>query len=340
MRSFWLFRSNIKFLEYYHQYKSLKAFEKNCHDYYMLLPLWLLKNDYFDQVIVWRLTKNPRPDIKFEINGKFYIQRWVRNFEETLQFGIPDISFWRGGFQEYDMVTRKHPKHFGKKLYLGAGRRITSQWGGLYNAYLMEDERDFIIGGKTCIPFYKTASPHIFHPIENSKIEYDICWPANFTQLRHKGQEAFIKLIGSNSDLKYLRIVNCGNMPRIGKKLCKKYNVKNIEFVGWVDRTSLNELLNKSKCGLNYSNLQDGCPRVSTEILMSGTPLILRDSVRLLKEYRVHGVINTYDNIAAVRLIEGTTNYKFYKKHLMNVINGDLSFDNVNKKNIDIWKTL
>ena len=70
MRRFWLFRSNLIPLEYYHEFKDLDTFEKNCHDYYMLLPLWLLQNNFFDEVTIWRLTKNPKEDIIFDVNGK------------------------------------------------------------------------------------------------------------------------------------------------------------------------------------------------------------------------------------------------------------------------------
>ena len=52
MKTFWLFRSNIRNLEYYHQYTNLDEFEKNCHDFYMLLPIWLLRNNYFDEVML------------------------------------------------------------------------------------------------------------------------------------------------------------------------------------------------------------------------------------------------------------------------------------------------
>jgi len=72
----------------------------------MLLPLWLLQNDYFDEVIIWRLSKGARPDIKFEVNGKYYIQRWVRDFKDTYDYSKPEVSFWRGGFQEYDNATK------------------------------------------------------------------------------------------------------------------------------------------------------------------------------------------------------------------------------------------
>ncbi len=338
MRTFWLFRSNIKALEYYHKYDVLEDFEKNCHDYYMLLPLWLLKNNYVDQVIIWRLSHKPRKDIKFEVNGKFYIQKWVRNFCDTAQHSKPDISFWRGGFREYDIATKRNPKHYGLKLYLGAGHRITPQWGGWYDVLLMEDESDFI-NKKRCFPFYKNASPNIFYPIANSKLEYDICWPANFSQLKHKGQGYFIKLIASDPYLRKLKIVHCGNKQAIGKKLCDRHNVKNIEFRGWLDRPSVNELLNKSKFGLNVSNRLDGCPRVSTEILMSGTPLILKDTVRLLKLYREKGVINSSDKNMAGKINFGMKHYERYKAEVLDAIKNKISFDNVNKKNIDLWNS-
>ena len=71
MRTFMVFRSDITNLEYYHKYKDLTNFINNCHDYYLLFPLWLLKNNYFDQVYIIRLqNKNDnRKDIVFEANG-------------------------------------------------------------------------------------------------------------------------------------------------------------------------------------------------------------------------------------------------------------------------------
>ena len=110
--------------------------------------------------------------------------------------------------------------------------------------------------------------------------------------------------------------------------------------MGPVDRPILNKILNQSKFGLNVSNLKDGCPRISTEILMSGTPLILRDTVRLLKSYRKKGVLNVNQENMEFQIL---SNISFFKKHrevVFDVINHELSFDNVNKKNIDFWKTI
>jgi len=334
--SFWLFRSDIKHLEYYHEYKDLETFEKKCHDFYLLQCIWFLRNGYFDEVVIWRLSEKPIKDIIFEVNGKLFIQRWVTHLSETLKYPKPTISFWRGGFQIYDIITRNNPEHFGMKFYLGAGKRIFPQWQGKYDIFLVEDERD-IDKHFPCLPFYKTASPYIFHPIENSEIKYDICWPCNFTQASYKGQELFISIISKTPLLRDLSIVHCGNKPIVGYRLCKKYNVKNIEFKDLLPREEINLLLNKSKFGLNMSNLYDGSPRVSTEILMSGTPLFIRDTVRILSFYKQKGVVEFNEGNCTKKILSVINNYNEYRNSVNKLIKNDLSFESICKKNIHIW---
>ena len=339
MKTFWLLRSNIKECEYYHKYKTLEIFKKNCHDYYMLFPLWMLKQNYVNKVIIWRLTKELKNDIVFNIGNKKYIQRWVWDFKELYKYSPPTMTLFRGGFPEYDEITRTRSDHFGKKLYLGAGQRIFPQWHGIYDAFLIEDERDFV-KNKNCIPFYKTASPYIFHPLDYKKKEWDICWPCNFTQIKYKGQKTFISLIAEHPSLQKLKIVHCGNKPEVGRMLCKNAGINNIEFMGSVERKELNEILNRSKFGLNLSNMNDGCPRVSTEILMSGTPLILRNTVRLLNYFRQDGVIETniYNLVENIKL--AMENYNKLKKEVMKIIKNKISFTIVTKKNIELWKNI
>lgn len=338
MRSFWLFRTNLKPLEYYHKYTDLQQFEYRCHDYYLLLPLWLVQNNYYDEVIIWRLTKKKRPDIVFDIDGRRFVQRWVQELSECTKYPSPDISFFRGGFPEYDRITKANPMHYGKKLYLGAGRRITPQYGGKYDVILAEDERDIqnISKQYKCVPFFKTASDKIFHPLKLDAV-YDICWPANFAQIRYKGQEDFIRLIAKYK-LHDLKIVSCGNKWKVGKQLCDKYGVNNITFMGEIDRVHINKLLNMSCFGLNMSNQVDGCPRVSTEVLMSGTPLIIRDSVRLLKYYKQNGVVEINEKNFKKKIFSAFANYEQHKKDLLRAIDTDLSFEKNNKKNIDVWR--
>jgi len=341
MKRFWLFRSNLKSLEYYHEYKDLETFIKNCHDYYMLFPLWLLQANHFDEITIWRLTDKKKDPIIFDINGKKYIQRWITNFNKTFTYPVPDMSFWRGGFKEYDRVTKSRPDHFGFKIYLGAGQRINAQWGGKYDLFLMEDDNDLKKNPGTH-PYYKTASPFVFHPYKNNddSNHWDICWPCNFTQIKYKGQEFFIKKISKSKELRNLKIIHCGNKPEVGKKLCKKYEVKNITFTGPVDRKRLNHFLNISKFGLNLSNRIDGCPRVSTEVLMSGTPLIIHEQTRLLSYYKKYGVVEVNDENISKKIILALEKYHDYKRDTLQVINNELSFDNTNQKNIDLWKSL
>lgn len=336
MRNFWLFRSNLKSIEYYHEYKNLKEFVENCHDYYMLFPLWLMKNGYIDNTIIWRLTDIPKDDIVFKIGEKTYTQRWVNNFNEVFKEPSPIYSLFRGGFPEYDKITKQNPDHFGKKLYLGTGKRIYSQYDGIYDVYLQEDKSDFK-DSKICLPFYKTASPKIFYPIEDIQIKYDICWPANFTQNKYKGQEFFINVVGHCPKMKRLKIVHCGNKPEFGKKIARKYNVSNIKFVGSVDRPKLNEYLNQSKFGLVLSNRKDGCPRIATEIMMSGTPLIIRNITRLLPYYKQNGVVIVNDGNIIPQIMKALPKHGLLRERLRKSIETDLSFETICQKNIDLW---
>jgi len=336
MKRFWLFRSNIRNLEYYHEFKDLDTFEKKCHDFYMLFPIWLLRQDYFDEVVIWRLGDHVRDDIIFNVNGRKFIQRWGRNFTQTLKYFPSDVSLFRGGFKEYDDITKFHPEQFGVKLYLGTGKRTYPQYGGEYDVILQEDEKDFK-KGFNCFPFYKTASPHIF---KNNKVDikWDICWPCNFSQIRHKGQEEFISTLSKYPSLQKLKIVHCGNKPEVGKKMCKKYKVKNIEFLGWQTREELCNVLNQSKFGLCMSNRVDGCPRVATEILMTETPMILSEKTRLLPLYKKKGIVGVNEAIIERAILWAMENYSDLKSQVIHAVKDDISFDKICKKNIDIWK--
>lgn len=331
MKSFWLFRTNLRPLEYYHKINTLERFKRECHDFYLLQGIWFLENGIFDEVVVWRLRPNNVSDfeIVFEVNGKKFIQRFVNDFNECFYYPSPQITFFRGGFPEYAKLTSSHATHFGLKLYYGAGRRIQSRHGGVYDKILVEDQRDY---GPNTIPFYKTANPNIFYPMYLEK-KFDICWPCNFAQLKYKGQEWFIKQVAASGYLKSLKILHVGNNPNVGKELSKKYKVNNIEYKGWVSRPELNKYLNQSKIGLVTSNEQDGSPRVITEILCSGIALLKRRGTRVVQSYSNSATLTDYNTDKENKFKIG------YLSEESDIYLSDVSMDSACQKNLELWKS-
>ena len=88
------------------------------------------------------------------------------------------------------------------------------------------------------------------------------------------------------------------------------------------------------------SNKNDGCPRVVTEILCSGTPLIVSDQTRLLPYYKKKGVIEVNDSNISDKIMEGLSYFPRYKQDVLQAIKTTLSFDSICQKNIDIWKNV
>ena len=334
---FYLFRSDLKILENYHQYNNLKDFKKNCWDFYLIMLLNLLENDYFDEVVIWRLFDKKKDDIVFNLPGKKrFIQRWVKSLDKVFNYPSPEISLFRGGFKIYDDITKKNPKFFGSKLYLGAnGPRRYPIYGGIYDKILVEDERDI---KKKCFPFYKIGVPNIFKPLYLEK-KWDICFPANSTQIKYKGQEYFIQQIAKSKFLKSLKIVSVGNKPDIIRKLCRNYKITNIECLDRVSRIELNRILNMSKFGVVSSNNRDGTPRISTEILRSGTPLLIRKQTRLLKYYRQLDYVKTFDDDKFKHVYrEADSKYEELRQKNLDGLNNELSLDTVMNLNLKLWR--
>lgn len=333
-RRFYCFRTNLTGLESYHSITNLEEFKLKCWDFYLLMGIWFLENDKFDEVIVWRLSDKTIPDIIFNINGKQFIQKWVKNFTEVFKYGSADISFFRGGFPEYCQITNSNQDFFGLKLYLAAGKRLTPQYGGIYDKVLYEDERDN--RGDKYIPFYKTTNPNIFKPLNLPK-KYDLCIISNFTQLRYKGTDLIISQIPRFNSYKKLRICHVGNEPSVGIDLCKKAGVDNIEFLGKKTRPELSEIINQSKFGIVASNSQDGCPRVITEVLTTGTPLILKEETRVLDYYKKYGVIQFLNEGNFFRVMTQALDYYDSLKENLNNNLERYSMDTICKMNIDLW---
>ena len=336
MKRFSLFRSNLKNLESYHKFNDIENFEKECWDFYLMMGIEFLKLKKFDEVVVWRFSNKKIKDKVFIVNKRKFIQRWIQKLDEVFDYPKSEITLFRGGFPEYCKLTLKNKNHFGLKLYLGASFRTIPQYGGHYDKVLVESDLD-LNKAKNSIPFYKTANDKIFYSfdVQPENKSYDICWPCNFTQIRHKGQEFFIRETSKSKFLRSLKIVHCGNNPKVGFKLCKKYNISNISFMGHTSREELNIVLNESKFGLVTSNINDGCPRVSTEILSSECPLLIRSSTRFLSYYKSLDQVFKFNDQNISEVIKNS--FKKYNKIKKKINLDKLSMKKICEMNFDLW---
>ena len=302
MKIFYLFRSDIKHLEYYHSYITLDEFKNKCHDFYLLMPLEFLKMGVFDKAIIWRLTDVKRDDIVFKFKNEKgkevqFIQKFCKSFNCAFDMDRPNVSLFRGGFKEYDILVNKVPGFFGKTLYLGASRRFNPSFGGKYDIILYESELDLELkmdNDQIYKRFFKTANSKIFYSL-NKQPTYDIIWPWKYTSDHRKGELFFLESIKNHPGLQSLKIYHCGNEPKKAKKLFDKYGVNNIVCDDIKHYHDMNEILNNGVCGLMTSDKEDGCPRLSTEIMSCCIPLLIRNKTRILDYYQGYGNI-TYNN--------------------------------------------
>jgi len=347
MKTLYLFRSNLRHLEYYHKYNTYETFDANCHDFYLLFPLELLKMGKYDKVIIWRLTDTPKKDIVFKFKNEIgtkgiFIQKFCHHsFDEVFSLPRPDVTIFRGGFREYDSIVNKISGFFGKTFYLGASRRLTPEYGGKYDVILYESELDLpasnTISNFTFKRFFKTANPKIFYHNE-IKPKFDIVWPWKYTSDHRKGEHFFLKAIQKHSGLQQLSIYHCGNEPKKAQKLCDSYGVTNVICDDIQHYHDMSAVINSGVCGLLTSDKEDGCPRLSTEILSCCVPLLIRDKTRILDYYNGFGKINYSDGDDLYsKFMFIKENRSEIVERLKNRIGKDLSLREICMMNVKEW---
>lgn len=332
----WIFRTNLRPLEYYHKFREINEFKTYCHDFYLLMGLWYIENDVFDEVVVWRLKPKDQEvrDIAFNVREKIFTQKFTDSFYKVVELPTPTISLFRGGFQEYCMITKRQPAHFGTSLYLGAGRRVFPQYGGRYKKVLVESDED--LNHSLTVPFFKTANNKIFYPFKINDLKYDLCWICNFTEVNYKGQEYFIEQVSRSKYLKSLNIIHIGNEPNKGVEFSKRFGVSNINFLGYLSRPEINTFLNQSRLAIITSDENDGSPRVITEVLASCIPLLIREKTRVLSFYKEKGVVEFKDNELEDKAKYAFTNRNSLRQQLLENLD-TISLGQICVLNYRIW---
>ena len=94
MKSMWMFRTNLRNLEYYHNFQTFEEFKNGCHDFYLMMGLYYLENDYIDEFVVWRLKPKDGSHKKVQSwklpKNKRFIQHFVDSFDEIFRKMVLD----------------------------------------------------------------------------------------------------------------------------------------------------------------------------------------------------------------------------------------------------------
>lgn len=142
----------------------------------------------------------------------------------------------------------------------------------------------FIIDKKKFVRIFLSADESLFQPcnFKNPQTDFTVLYFGKFIPLH--GVDVIInasKLLSHQKEIKF-RLCGDGQMKNEMEKLVKKYNLKNIEFLGHVDDNILMKNINESDVCLGIFGNSTRAKRVATnkvyQILCSQKPLITMNS--------------------------------------------------------------
>lgn len=208
----------------------------------------------------------------------FFTEKRVYKLKKYFPDFYPDLIVCRGGFDFYEPFIKKYPK--AKKVYYGAGVRSYPQGYDKYDLFLVDSLKQKKLvksKGKRSALFIKPAAT-LFKPQDVEK-KYDICFMANASQGNIKRHELFLRTFAGS---KY-KILNLGNIDKKYVKLAKQLAV-NIDWGDWSLRKYLPAKISQCKVGICCSTNYDSCPRVISEYLACGLPIIVTKNVNFWHE--------------------------------------------------------
>lgn len=241
------------------KYKNLGE----CNDIYSLLANEL--GDEKTEVLYWGKSR-------VAVYDPTYTDRWVKDLTYYVPDFKPDVILARGGFEETFPFLKRFPKAF--KVYYGAGKRYLPKGFTDYNLTLQDSPEQLAKATKKFptmhhVLWWKPVSHH-FKP-QNIKPKYD----GVFVAIHPRDKRKNVKWVYKNlpKDFKLLQI---GNTPDF--KVPK--NVKIVKAL----RKDMPRLLSKGKCLLAPYGPGDSAPRVFSEAVACGVPIVAFDDVRIWKE--------------------------------------------------------
>jgi len=197
---------------------------------------------------------------------------------KTVEHPPTDVLFVRGDHWCYVPLLRKSlARRF--LFYPASGRGIPRRWRH-FHGILMDDKlqepilRKFYPGAYLGV-FLKTAVPEIFHPLPEEKKIYDVCLVGDLVTAR-KNLNSIAQAVTALPQVKF---VICGK--NIDPHLQRRLGARSGQFtcLGFIPRTELNKVYNRSKLGVLTSNKSDASPRVILEFMAAGLPILANEQI-------------------------------------------------------------
>lgn len=253
-----------------------------------------------------------------------FVERWKRSFKPLKNEFSPNIIFARGGFSNYDIVLRRHPKAF--KIYYGAGKRFYPD--KMFNDYdlILVDTQKQLKKVRRLFPdvksdlMIKPVAENIFRPVDEEK-KYDVILVGNYNNRVNKGHDFAFKRIPE-----HYNILCSGIVPKYIRKL-----YPNVTFTGWLPRKELPKLYAQSKVAIVCCGTTDSCPRVIPEAIACDCPILVLDRVNFSQDRYITGqtgmLTNEQDFVKDLAVMrsryEDFSPSKYYKENLSLSVSSD-----------------
>jgi glycosyltransferase involved in cell wall biosynthesis len=193
--------------------------------------------------------------------------KWVKNLKKYRPPFEPDVVWVRGGFQECYSFIKKFKKAF--ILYYGAGKRYCPKQGRI-NLVLADSEQQakrIRKKGYKAALWWKPAPPQ-FRPMNIEK-KYDVCYVAAIPEDERKNCKWVYKTCP-----KQFKVLQLGYKPK-KMKVPKNFTVKRIS------RDSMPKALNKCRVLIAPYTEDDSAPRVISEAMACGVPVVALDGMNM-----------------------------------------------------------
>jgi hypothetical protein len=249
-----------------------------------------------------------------------FVERGMRGRTSPL-FGIPDLFFVRGSYPAYRTIFQRFP--LAKLIYYGAGSNWCPAVGDGYSAILV-DTRDAVVEAKKQFPkaivgkLVKSAPEDIFTPRPVGK-NYDVLIITS-TAGAHKGLEWASHNIPTSLSI-----------LRVGREdPWFSHSGHEVYYTGWLPRPQIPAWACQAKvCALTSAVGGDSNPRVASEALAMGLPIVVRSGFALSREDYISSLSGRIASDHSFRetILDVVADYEEYRprEHYLNQLSINVS---------------